>query len=267
MQQKNARRVAFAAQFRDAIERSEFLLFYQPQINISDGSVAGMEALLRWQHPDHGLLTPADFLEALEGSHYDIPVGRFVVDTAVRQASAWHRAGMSTRISINVSSAQVHGEELIAVLDEALDQHGLPAPLLEVEITERVALGGSENVQRILSDISTRGVSIAFDDFGTGYASLSSLTRFPIDTVKVDKTFVSGLEGDLPKQKLLGGLIGLCQQLGCGVIAEGVETGEQEAFLREHGCPVAQGYYYRRPLSADAADFFLRRQASLRSIS
>lgn len=252
------RRVALISQFSRALEANEFELHYQPQLRLSDGAIIGMEALLRWRHPERGLLTPFHFLDALETSSFEIGVGRFVIEEACRQASAWRRLGQDVQVGVNVSAGQVYGDDLSRRFAEAGARHGLPLDLIEAEVTERVALGDAQRVCRVLGAIRELGVLIAFDDFGTGYASLSSLTRYPIDRVKIDRSFVSDIGRSGQNARLTASLLRMCQGLNLRVIAEGVEAQDQEAFLRLHRCDEVQGYYYARPMGAEEATSFLR---------
>lgn len=265
MREETDRRIALVSQFERALEQDEFELHYQPQLRLADDAVVGMEALLRWRHPKRGLLTPYHFLDALEASPFDAPVGRRVIELACRQADRWRREGMPVRVGVNVSSSQLYGDDLVAIISDALSRHALPADAIEVEVTERVALGDLDRVQTVLDGLREIGVSIAFDDFGTGFASLSSLTRFPLDRVKIDRSFVSGVGYDVQNTRLTASLIRMCQGLGLQVIAEGVEEAGHEAFLRLHGCDEVQGYFYSKPVEPKAATRLLRENANCRS--
>ncbi|MEM7567080.1 MAG: EAL domain-containing protein, partial [Pseudomonadota bacterium] len=198
--------------------------------------------------------------DALETSAFDVPVGRFVIERACEQASRWQRAGVPVRVGVNVSAGQLYGDDLADVLSIAMARHETPAELIEVEITERVALGDLERVSALLDALRALGVSVAADDFGTGFASLSSLMRFPFDRVKIDRSFVSGIGYDEQSARLTASLVRMCHGLGFQVTAEGIEEASHEAFLQLHGCDEVQGYHYSKPVPAAAAtDLLMQR--------
>lgn len=250
MRKENDSRITLTGQFERALQNEEFELHYQPQMRLSNNTIVGVESLLRWNHPERGLLTPNQFLNALETSAFDIPAGQQVIDLACRQASAWQDLGMPVRVGINVSASQLYGDNLPKVLNDAMIRHGTAATLIEVEVTERVALGNIEKITSVLEAIRELGVTIAFDDFGTGFASLSSLMQFPLDRVKVDQRFITDLHKNPANARLTSGLIRLCHSLGFEVIAEGVEQHEHETFLRKQNCDEVQGFLYSKPVSA-----------------
>ncbi|WP_227268448.1 sensor domain-containing phosphodiesterase [Roseobacter weihaiensis] len=262
MRVENDHRIVLMGEFERALQNDEFKLYYQPQLRLSNDVVVGMEGLLRWDHPERGLLSPEHFLNALETSAFDISVGRRVIDLACRQASLWRDLGTPVRVGINVSASQLYGDNLPKVLKEAMQRHQTTASLIEVEVTERVALGNSEKIQAVLEAINAMGVTIAFDDFGTGFASLCSLMQFPLDRVKIDRRFVMDLAVNPSNARLTSGLVRLCHSLGFEVIAEGVEAPEHETFLREQNCDEVQGFFYSRPLCASEATDFLVERAS-----
>jgi EAL domain-containing protein (putative c-di-GMP-specific phosphodiesterase class I) len=257
MRVETDRRLALVAQFDRAIANREFELHYQPQLCLHDHAVVGMEALLRWRHPDQGILPPAHFLEALENSTFYIQVGRIVIDMACAQAARWKDADTPVRVGINVSASQLYGDDLCGTIVDAMARHGTSPECIEIEITERVALGDVDRVASVLEQIRALGVSIAFDDFGTGFASLSSLIRFPVDRVKIDKSFISDIDYNTQNSRLTASLIGMCRGLGLKVIAEGVEDAGHEAFLRMHQADEVQGFLYACPMPEDAATKFM----------
>lgn len=257
MRAENDNRIQITSQLEGALQNGEFELYYQPQLRLSNRAVVGMEALLRWNHPVRGLLAPDEFLTALETSSFDIPIGRYVIASACKQARHWQDLGIPVRIGINVSASQLYGDDLPSTLHEEMTRYGTAATLLEIEVTERVALGNVEKIRSVLERINAMGVTIAFDDFGTGFASLCSLMQFPLDRVKIDRRFVTDVTTDTSSAKLTSGLVHLCHSLGFEVIAEGVETLEHEAFLRTQNCDEVQGFLYSRPLDAAHATNFL----------
>jgi diguanylate cyclase (GGDEF)-like protein/PAS domain S-box-containing protein len=245
-------------ELRRAFAESEFEIYFQPEIRLLDGAVVGAEALLRWRHPERGVLAPWVFIETLADSSIAPEVGRWIIHAACAQASAWQAMGLRLgRIGVNLFPAQLHGEALLKDIDDALRQTGLPAQALELEITENVALN-YENAIEPLRKLSERGVKLAFDDFGTGYASLSYLTRFPLSRIKIDRSFVRNITDNAEHAAIVRSLIAMAHNLGLEVIAEGVETQAQAAFLLEEQCEEAQGFLYATPLPAGEFEDYLR---------
>jgi diguanylate cyclase (GGDEF)-like protein len=241
------------SQLRHAFANDEFELHYQPQVRLADGAVTGAEALLRWRHPARGLLGPHAFIDALAESPLALDVGRWILGTACAQAAAWRSQGFSlARIAVNLFPKQLCHHSLIADVEAALRDGGLSSDLLELEITENIALD-HEEVAKPLARLREQGVNIAFDDFGTGYASLRCLTLFPVSRIKIDRGFVHEIASGAKSAAVVRSLIGMAQSLGLEVIAEGVETSAQAAFLRNERCEEAQGHLYGKALSA--ADF------------
>ena len=238
------------SELRHAFANDEFELHYQPQVRLSDGAVTGAEALLRWRHPQRGLLDPHAFVDALAGNALALDVGRWVLETACAQAADWRSRGFSlARMAVNLFPRQLHHPSLVADVEVALHRSGLPSDLLELEITENIALN-HEEAAKPLARLREQGVGIAFDDFGTGYASLRYLTLFPVSRIKIDRSFMHDIAGDAKSAAVVRSLIGMAHSLGLEVIAEGVETGAQAEFLRNERCEEAQGYLYGKPLSA-----------------
>jgi EAL domain-containing protein (putative c-di-GMP-specific phosphodiesterase class I) len=225
--------------------------FYQPQIRLTDGAVVGAEALLRWHHPERGLLDPNDFHEVLSDTTLAVDVGRWVLATACAQAAQWRRDKFS-RIAVNLFPKQLRYPSLIEDVEAALRDSSLPAELLELEITEDIALT-HEEAAKPLARLREQGVKLAFDDFGTGFASLRYLTLFPVTRIKIDRPFVTGVADDPKSAAIVRSLLSMARSLGLAVIAEGVETAAQAAFLKNERCDEAQGYLFGRPQSA--ADF------------
>jgi EAL domain-containing protein (putative c-di-GMP-specific phosphodiesterase class I) len=260
MRAKTIARRALDAELRRASVNREFELFFQPQVRASDGLVVGAEALLRWRHPERGILAPGAFIGALGESAVALEVGRWILRSACERAAAWRLAGFPLRIGVNLFSAQFHGETLIEDVESALEHSGLPADALELEITENIALGEQEESLEALRTLRARGVGLAFDDFGTGYASLSYLTRYPLTRLKIDQSFVRRISDKhtLADTAIVRSIIVMAHNLGLEVIAEGVETAIQAAFLRNEKCEELQGYLYAKPLPAADFEVYLR---------
>ena len=247
-------------ELRRAFADREFVLHFQPQFRLSDGAVVGAEALLRWQHPQRGLLSPAAFIDALIQSPTALEVGNWILRTASETAASWIAKGLRpVRMAVNLFPAQFHDEVLSAQVDAALKHSGLPPELLEIEVTENIALNNDDARITSLQLLRAKGVGLAFDDFGTGYASLSCLTRYPLTRLKIDRAFVQTIDKDPSAEDtaVASSIIVMAHNLGLSVTAEGVETAAQEKFLQMKGCNEAQGFLYSRPLSADQFELFL----------
>jgi diguanylate cyclase (GGDEF)-like protein/PAS domain S-box-containing protein len=245
-------------ELRRAFVESEFELYFQPEIRLCDRAVVGAEALLRWRHPERGVLAPWAFIETLAGSSIAPDVGRWIIHTACAQAAAWRAMGLPLgRIGVNLFPAQLNGEALLKSVEDALQGTGLPGEALELEITENVALN-YEDAIGVLRTLSERGVKLAFDDFGTGYASLSYLTRFPLARIKIDRSFVHNITDNTEHAAIVRSLIAMAHNLGLEVIAEGVETQAQAEFLLAEHCEEAQGFLYAKPLPAGEFEDYLR---------
>lgn len=252
------------AELRRACSNREFELYFQPQVRSDTGEVVGAEALLRWRHPVKGILAPGAFIEALSDSPVAIEVGRWILQSACETAAGWRSSGLFTgRIGVNLFPAQFHSEALLHDIEAALNASGLPATALEIEITEDIALGYEEATLEALRTLRAKGISLSFDDFGTGYASLSYLARYPLTRIKIDQSFVRNIaEGSRPEDTaIVRSIIVMAHNLGLAVIAEGVETAAQEAFLRAEKCEELQGYFFARPLSMEKFAEFLRADA------
>jgi diguanylate cyclase (GGDEF)-like protein len=240
-------------ELRIALERGEFEMFYQPQIRLSDGALAGAEALLRWRHPERGLLAPGEFLTALEGGLLSARVGAWVIETACRQAAMWREDGLPDfKIAVNVFGAQFRSGNLVEWVGQACEKAGLPPSALEIEITENVILRHEDEVIAPLRELRALGVGVAFDDFGTGFASLSMLTRFPVSRLKIDRSFTQAICERAPEAAVVHAVMELARTLDLAVTAEGVETPAQVAALKLEGCEAAQGFYFGAPMRAAA---------------
>lgn len=245
-----ARRM-FDAELHQAVERDELQLYFQPQVRLSDGALTGAEALLRWNHPERGVLLPAAFLRALEASPLAVPVGNWIIDTACRNAAQWRKElSPDFRISINLFSAQFRGGRLRSVVNDAMARYGLPGSAIELEITETTVLDDEVLILPLLEGLSEDGIQLAFDDFGTGFASLSLLARYPLTHVKIDKSFIQRAFVSERDRAIVGAMTDLAHRLQLQVIAEGVESQPFFDFCREIGCDEAQGFLIGRPVAA-----------------
>jgi diguanylate cyclase (GGDEF)-like protein/PAS domain S-box-containing protein len=246
-------RLTLEAELGRAVERHELELFYQPQVSLVDGRLVGAEALIRWRHPDRGLLSPADFMPVVNASSLSDEIGLWVMQTACKQGCLWQQKGHGTRLSVNLSPSQLQSGDLAATVATVLKDTGFSPWLLELEVTEDVLLVDDERALEIFGRVQDLGVRIVFDDFGTGYASLSYLKKFPLDGLKIDKSFVGELQADSDDAAIIGSTISLSRKLGLSVIAEGIEDGITADLLAGLGCRDGQGYYFGRPVPA--ADF------------
>ncbi|MBK5260243.1 MAG: EAL domain-containing protein [Thermoanaerobaculia bacterium] len=248
---------------RRALAQNEFILYYQPLVDVKAGTVFGLEALIRWQHPELGLLRPDKFIPAAEQSGLIIAMGRWVLREACKQAAEWHRQGHRVIMAVNLSGRQFQDPELTTQVADALEISGLRAEFLELEITEGYAMQDVQKAIQTLRELKKLGVRIAIDDFGTGYSCLSYLKQFPIDTLKLDSSFVRDLNTPEDAQIALG-VIALAHSLKLKVIAEGVETIGQLTFLREHACDRLQGYLFSRPMPPANFDGFMMQKDAFR---
>lgn len=245
-------RRAFERELRSAFENDQFELYYQPQVSTHDGALVGAEALLRWNHPERGLLSPVSFIDILAQKPIAGEVGEWVLRTACRQAAVWRHTVPNFRMGVNLFEAQFRSGRLLQSVEEALQAFSLPPQALELEIVENVLLQNDPVTLDHLSRLREWGVGLAFDDYGTGYASLSLLKRYPVTRLKIDQSFVRNLTTNREDAAIVRAVIYLGRNFGLDVIAEGVETEAQLAFLAENGCPEAQGYLFGRPVRASA---------------
>ena len=256
-------RLTLEAELARAAEQNEFELFYQPQVGLPDGGLIGAEALIRWRHPVRGLVSPAEFMPVVNTSSISDRVAGWVLETACRQARIWERAGHNVRVGVNLSPSQLQSGDLATSVAEILDLTGLAPWLLELEVTEDILLLDEERVLDIFLRIQELGVRIVFDDFGTGYASLSYLKKFPLDGLKIDRSFVLELRAGSDDAAIVGSTISLSKQLGLSVIAEGIENRATADLLVSMGCEEGQGYFFGRPMPAAAFESqFLRERES-----
>ena len=251
--QRASRHFVMEGELRQAAERGELRLHYQPRYNLDQTVMCGMEALLRWQHPQRGLLGPGDFIELAEESGLIVPIGRWVLEEACRQMRRWRDIGLNPpRCSVNLSVRQFSHDAIVDEVRAALEQARLESDALEVEITESMLMADTERAQAVMNSLHQLGIRIAIDDFGTGYSSLAYLKRFPAKTLKIDRSFVQGLPDDRDDAAITQAVIAMAHSLGMRVVAEGVETQAQLEFLRHHHCDEVQGYLLARPLPPDS---------------
>jgi EAL domain-containing protein (putative c-di-GMP-specific phosphodiesterase class I) len=240
-----------------ALGRDELCLHYQPMMSLANERVVGFEALLRWEHPERGLIMPGEIISVAEDTGLIVPIGAWVLEEACRQMTQWqleHTAAQEMSISINLSSKQLLQPDIVDVIVQVLKKTRLDPTCLRLELTESVIMDNAESAVAKLSQLRTLGVQIHIDDFGTGYSSLSYLQRLPVDTLKIDRTFVSQLGRQAESQEIVSAIITLARNLGMGVAAEGVETAEQAQGLKEMDCEFGQGFFYYRPLEGSAVE-------------
>jgi len=241
-----------------AFEREEFVVHYQPMTNLLTGNVVGAEALIRWNHPERGLMSPDDFIPIAEECGLILPIGEWVLRTAVKQMKAWHPEHGPLRVAVNLSARQFQQRDLTAMIERILTESDYPPELLDIEITESTAMQNADISLAVMKRLRQMGVRISIDDFGTGYSSLSYLKRFPIDTVKIDQNFVRDLSDTTNDGAIITAVISMARALNLRVVAEGVETEAQLAFLRRENCEVVQGFLHSRPVSAAEFETSLR---------
>ncbi len=252
-------RLALEAALKRALERGELLLHYQPKLELATGRIAGAEALIRWQHPDMGLVSPLRFIPIAEETGLIAPIGAWVLEEACRQTKAWQAAGLGAlSIAVNLSSRQFVQGALLEEVLSALNRTGLEPRHLELELTESTVMQNPERAAGVLAELAALGVSLAIDDFGTGYSSLAYLKRFPVSTLKIDRSFIMDLPDDPDDAAITRAVIALARSLKLTVVAEGVETGRQLDFLSAHACDLVQGFFVARPLPAAAFERFMR---------
>jgi diguanylate cyclase (GGDEF)-like protein len=258
MNQRAREQQSIESGIRLALERNEFVLHYQPKMDLSTGQVVGAEALIRWKKPGQGWVYPSDFIAVAEDSGLIVPLTKWVMAQACRQACLWQTAGLpKICISVNVSAIDFRQRDFVESIEQILKQTGMEPTLLELEITEGVLMQNVDATVTALNRIKALGVRLAIDDFGTGYSSLSYLRRFPIDVLKIDQSFIRGLSRDSSDAALVNAIISLGKSLKLTVIAEGVETLEQLDFLKAHQCEEGQGYYFSKAVAPDAFAHFL----------
>lgn len=251
-------RLSLETSLHRAVKQREFLLHYQPRVDLRTGRICGVEALVRWNHPEMGLVSPARFIPLAEETGLIVPMGEWVLRTACAQNRAWQEAGYPPlRMAVNLSARQFRQENLLEMVDEILQETGLDPQWLELELTESLVMQEAEKSAAILHELTNRGIEVAIDDFGTGYSSLSYLKRFPIANLKIDQSFIRDMTRDPDDATLVRTIITMAHGLGMKTIAEGVELAEQIDFLNHHQCEEMQGYYFSRPVTAEELGRFL----------
>jgi EAL domain-containing protein (putative c-di-GMP-specific phosphodiesterase class I) len=258
MQVRLADRQLLERDLRCALGRNEFLLYYQPKFNLQTGQITGVEALIRWVHPQRGMVLPAQFIPIAEECGLILPIGRWVLLETCRQARAWGDSGLGVvPVAVNVSAAEFGDKDFISGVRAVLIATGVEPANLELELTESVLMQDAESTVRTLGALKAMGVTLAIDDFGTGYSSFTYLRRFPVDAMKLDQSFVKDITEDPGDATIVSAMISIGTSLKQRVIAEGVETREQLKFLQSHGCGEGQGYYFSHPVAAGQAEKLL----------
>jgi len=264
MQKGVLHRLDIESWLREALDTGQLRVYYQPVVSLSDRRVEAVEALVRWQHPNLGMLSPDDFLDVAEETGLIVPLGKFVLRDACRQIRTWReRYGETMMVSVNLSAAQLRDENIVEDVRLAMADHGVGPGALMVEVTEGALIGDVSGATAVLESLSSLGVTIAIDDFGTGYSSLSHLQLFPVDVIKVDKAFVAGMCGDSEHATLVRSVLAIAAEFSLQVVAEGIRSEEQHAQLHRLGCDYGQGYLYSRPLPAAQIDELLRAATAL----
>jgi len=262
MSNRARERLSLETGLRKAVERDEFRLHYQPKVEIATGRVVGMEALLRWVHPERGMVSPAEFIPVAEKMGLIVAIGEWVIDSACRQAAAWRTMGLQTLpIAVNISSLHFNRGELVETIKRCLVAHRCPADLLELEVTESLLMQDLESVLATLQELKDLGIRLALDDFGTGYSSFSYLKRLPLHTLKIDRSFIRSVVQQRDDASITVALIAMAHSMNLTVVAEGVEDPLQLAFLAKHGCDQYQGFYFSPPLDAEVLGRLLEASA------
>ncbi len=255
------KRLELENSLRSAFESDEFYIYYQPVIDLHKNEVFCVEALLRWQHPDKGMIHPEDFVGTIEDSSLIITLGEWLIISVCKQLKAWESVGLENQlISINLSPRQFKEQDLVSLFARAMDEHGVEGKSLAVEITEQTLIDNHGGVEATLGKLREMGISVSLDDFGTGYASLAYLKKFPVDTVKIDKTFIDGIPDNEEDSAIVSAIAGLTRGLKLNLLAEGVENERQLAMLKGLGCQYAQGYYWSKALPGDEFEQFYLNQ-------
>jgi diguanylate cyclase (GGDEF)-like protein len=250
-------RLSFEMDLRSALANDQFFLVYQPTFDLRLGTITGCEALLRWQHPTRGLVMPADFINLAEESGTIVDIGRWVLKEATTQAAIWHRMGYGLAVAINMSARQLDAEGMVSDVSAALDASGLPPELLVLELTETTLMRDADATARRLHELKALGVRLAIDDFGTGYSSLAYLRQFPVDAMKIDRSFIAEIATSPEAGALIHTLVQLGKALGLETVAEGIEQQSQIHHLQLEQCDSGQGFLFARPLSVEGIEEFL----------
>ncbi len=267
MNQKVAKAMWLDTNLRKALEEKQFVLHYQPLVDIATGDIQSVEALIRWQSPERGLVGPVEFIRHAEEFGLIGSLGRWVMEAAAKQAVQWQAKGLNMRVSINVSARQLSDLNVANHFGEICDSVGLKPGLLDVELTESCFIEDEDRVLSLMEQFRKLGARIYLDDFGTGYSSLAQLARLPFDVIKLDRSFVTSVDSDTNAQALVSSVFTLAKALGFSVVAEGVETDAQAAFLRQAGIERAQGYLYAKPMPAHDLEAWIIEKRKLRLIA
>jgi EAL domain-containing protein (putative c-di-GMP-specific phosphodiesterase class I) len=247
-----AKTLRLSADLQHAVEKDELRLQYQPKVDTLTGRLLGMEALVRWIHPERGMISPIEFIPVAEDTGLIVAIGSWVLREACRQNAEWQQAGLRPlRVAVNLSARQFRSGNLLDEIDAVLAETGLPVNSLELEITESMVMDDPEGVIKLMSAIHDKGIHLALDDFGTGHSSLAYLKRFPIDCVKIDRAFIKDTPANTDDVAIAKTIVAMAQALNLSTVAEGVETAEQLELMKTLGCDQIQGYFFSRPLPAD----------------
>jgi len=261
-------RLGMETRLRRALDKDELILHYQPQVSARTGKVIGLEALVRWQNDEFGLVSPEDFIPIAEECGLIHPIGDWVLETACNQARSWQEAGLQPiRLNVNLSSHQFHQKNFITNVKKILDRTGLDPQYLELEMTESVIMQQLKKTITDLNDLKQLGLTLSIDDFGTGYSSMSYLKRFPLDTLKIDRSFVTDITTDPSDAAIIKAIITLARSLDLITIAEGVEKLEQLTFLQQQGCDLIQGFYFSKQMPALEIEKYLINNSSINRFS
>nr|WP_272912673.1 bifunctional diguanylate cyclase/phosphodiesterase [Pseudomonas syringae] len=264
MNESLTRRLQTETLLRGALERDEFILHFQPKVSLTDGRISGLEALLRWNHPEQGMISPADFIPILEDTGLIIPVGVWVIQKVCETLKSWEESNVRmVPIAINLSVRQLQVKGLAETVKHVVEAYGINPALLEFELTESMLMIDPESAVEILRDIKSYGISLSVDDFGTGYSSLAYLKRFPLDALKIDRAFIKDITSNHEDAAITRAVIVLAHELGLKVIAEGVETIDQLELLVAYGCDQMQGYLFSKPVISDECAAMIKSSRSL----
>jgi diguanylate cyclase (GGDEF)-like protein len=263
MNARAVEQVALDSGLRRALQLEQLEVYYQPQVEADSGRVIGAEALLRWHHPELGMVSPLDFIPLAEDSGMILAIGRWVLETACRQAVSWHaESGRLLTVAVNLSPRQFEQPDLVEMIEDVLERTGLAPQELEIEVTEGVLIRNFDGAIENLTDLKTRGIKVAIDDFGTGYSSLSYLMKFPIDRLKIDRSFIAGLEADVGNRVIVSSIVDMTDRMGIELLAEGVETAAQKEILLANRCRFMQGYLFGKAMPAAEFTAFLSRNTA-----
>lgn len=256
-QPDHSRRLTLETALHQALQQNQFVLHYQPQLNLQTNTIVGVEALVRWQHPELGMISPAEFVPIIEEMDLIHAFGDWILRSAISQAKTWHDQGLSIRVGINLSARQFLRNDLVSNIGQALKSSKLPPELLDLEITEGIAMQNPNAALQTLEALKSTGVTIAIDDFGTGYSSLEYLQKFPLDYIKIDRAFIKDMTVNLGDQAIVRAIIAIAKSMNRQIIAEGIENAEEAALLMKMGCQEIQGYYISKPINATETQAFV----------